>query len=73
MSAYFTYQPNSKAETPEDVCINAEVRLGFRREPKILFILVRISSCANQNTHRGARTHDRKVKSLALYRLSQAG
>ena len=26
-----------------------------------------------QNTHRGARTHDHKVKGLALYRLSQAG
>ena len=29
--------------------------------------------CANQrtqNTHRGARTHDHKVKGLALYRLS---
>ena len=44
MSAYFTYQPNSKAETPEDVCINAEVRLGFSREPKILFKLIRIQA-----------------------------
>ena len=26
-----------------------------------------------ENTHRGARTHDHKVKSLALYRLSKAG
>ena len=26
-----------------------------------------------RNTHRGARTHDHKVKSLALCRLSQAG
>ena len=25
------------------------------------------------STHRGARTHDHKVKSLALYRLSWAG
>ena len=25
---------------------------------------------AEQNTHRGARTHDHKVKGLALYRLS---
>jgi hypothetical protein len=24
----------------------------------------------NENTHRGARTHDHKVKGLALYRLS---
>ena len=27
-------------------------------------------SCADINTHREARTHDHKVKSLALYRLS---
>ena len=27
----------------------------------------------NKNTHRGARTHDHKVKGLALYRLSLAG
>ena len=26
--------------------------------------------CDQQNTHRGARTHDHKVKGLALYRLS---
>ena len=26
-----------------------------------------------KNTHRGARTHDHKVKGLALYRLSSAG
>ena len=26
--------------------------------------------CDHQNTHRGARTHDHKVKGLALYRLS---
>lgn len=28
------------------------------------------AEAAQQSTHRGARTHDHKVKSLALYRLS---
>ena len=32
--------------------------------------LVGVPGWVKENTHRGARTHDHKVKSLALYRLS---
>ena len=32
--------------------------------------VARVMWAGERNTHRGARTHDHKVKSLALYRLS---
>ena len=50
--------------------VNTVVFFRFRNDGKRCPEVVK-KSCADINTHRGARTHDHKVKSLALYRFRE--